>query len=317
MIPQIQTGYQPEFALGALYHGMNAANTQQSAEMELIKQFLANNREEQMQPMEVGMKGFDFAKQHALHENPNYLPQFVRGQIGEQVQKEMAGNEATRKDDIGKLLQPFVQQQLPIEQGTKTRQLQMQNELAQIDQLLGNGGYDQFGNQASPEQMKAWGGLRQQIVDRMGQTPELSGKTALEHIKGQYGLEEAKLRGQYGVDAANAAGSGTDRVRKQDLDFASMYEKQATALESTLAKYGLKDMDIAALERIINSGNEPAARREEAAEVKRIRTQINDLRNKSLSIASKYLPDIGQPAPQKPTPPANVIRYDEKGNRIQ
>lgn len=49
----IETGYKPDGALGALYQGFNAANVDQSAELELIKQFLANQREQQMQPLDV------------------------------------------------------------------------------------------------------------------------------------------------------------------------------------------------------------------------------------------------------------------------
>jgi hypothetical protein len=49
-LPTIDTGYKPEFGLGAVYQGFNAANAEQGAELELIKQFLANQREQQMQP---------------------------------------------------------------------------------------------------------------------------------------------------------------------------------------------------------------------------------------------------------------------------
>ena len=52
-IPTIDTGYKPEFGLGALYQGFNAANSDQASELELIKQFLANQREQQMQPIDV------------------------------------------------------------------------------------------------------------------------------------------------------------------------------------------------------------------------------------------------------------------------
>jgi len=50
---QIDTGYKPEFSLGALYQGFNAGNADQMAQEELIKQFLANQREQQMQPTDV------------------------------------------------------------------------------------------------------------------------------------------------------------------------------------------------------------------------------------------------------------------------
>ena len=40
----ITTGYQPEFGLGALYQGINAANTESANEEELRKLFLANQQ---------------------------------------------------------------------------------------------------------------------------------------------------------------------------------------------------------------------------------------------------------------------------------
>ena len=49
----IETGYKPEFGLGAVYQGFNAANADMSAQEELIKQFLANQREQQMQPLDI------------------------------------------------------------------------------------------------------------------------------------------------------------------------------------------------------------------------------------------------------------------------
>ena len=52
-LPTIDTGYKPEFGLGAVYQGFNAANAEQGAELELIKQFLANQREQSMQPLDI------------------------------------------------------------------------------------------------------------------------------------------------------------------------------------------------------------------------------------------------------------------------
>lgn len=60
-IPMIDTGYKPEFGLGALYQGFNAANADQSAQEDLIKQFLANQRSVEMNPIEA-----DQARQNVL-----------------------------------------------------------------------------------------------------------------------------------------------------------------------------------------------------------------------------------------------------------
>lgn len=51
-LPMIETGYKPEFGLGAMYQGFNAANADQSAELELIKQFLANQHAQVQNPLD-------------------------------------------------------------------------------------------------------------------------------------------------------------------------------------------------------------------------------------------------------------------------
>ena len=55
-LAQIETGYKPEFGLGALYQGFNAANSDQSAQEEIIKQFLANQQSQVMNPLDAQRK---------------------------------------------------------------------------------------------------------------------------------------------------------------------------------------------------------------------------------------------------------------------
>ena len=108
----IQTGYTPEFSLGAFFAGENAANTEAANEEELIKSFLANQRERQMQPIDVekAQLGLDPARYEsqlaqAKSRNPNYIQEQLRGQIGQMQTQAAAGEKA-------KTLLPFDQQQL-------------------------------------------------------------------------------------------------------------------------------------------------------------------------------------------------------------
>ena len=203
-IPMIETGYKPEYALGALYQGFNAGNADMSSREEILRQFLANEKAKQMNPLEVEQRqlenrgiGFDLvgrelnANRNAGLMTPEMLSKFVQSKGAEM-------DESINKGETSNMLQPFVRQQIPLEQGAKTKQLESANELAQIDALLNNGGYDSYGNQATPEQMQQWQQMRTGIVERMGQTPDLYGKSALEHIKGGYDLQRAEI-------AANAA----------------------------------------------------------------------------------------------------------------
>lgn len=97
----IDTGYKPEFGLGAVYQGFNAANAEQGAELELIKQFLANQREQSMQPMDVNIKQTesDYA---TMKRAADYMDAAKRGYIGQMNSQDAAGRKAmeTAQGDI-------------------------------------------------------------------------------------------------------------------------------------------------------------------------------------------------------------------------
>ena len=75
-LPSIDTGYKPEFSLGALYQGMNAANADMSAQEELVRQFLANQREASLQPIDVAQ-----ADQNLLASMYKSDPRYQRGMV--------------------------------------------------------------------------------------------------------------------------------------------------------------------------------------------------------------------------------------------
>ena len=89
----IETGYKPEFGLGAVYQGFNAANADMSAQEELIKQFLANQREQQMQPMDVNIKRTESDRATAGR-SPEMLDAYQRGYIGQMNSQDASGRKA-------------------------------------------------------------------------------------------------------------------------------------------------------------------------------------------------------------------------------
>ena len=86
----IETGYKPEFGLGAVYQGFNAANADNSAELEIIKQFLANQREQQMQPLDVNIKQTE-SDRATVGRSPEMLDAYQRGYIGQNNSQDAAG----------------------------------------------------------------------------------------------------------------------------------------------------------------------------------------------------------------------------------
>lgn len=92
-LPMIETGYKPEFGLGAVYQGFNAANADNSAELEIIKQFLANQREQQMQPLDVNIKQTE-SNRATIARSPEMLDAYQRGYIGQNNSQDAAGKKA-------------------------------------------------------------------------------------------------------------------------------------------------------------------------------------------------------------------------------
>lgn len=92
--PMIETGYKPEFALGALYAGENSAYAEQSQQEDMIKQFLANQRERQMQPLDVQKAQWEAASAQDKLNNPEYRRWALLGQIGQNKTQDAAGNKS-------------------------------------------------------------------------------------------------------------------------------------------------------------------------------------------------------------------------------
>jgi len=89
----IETGYKPEGALGGVFAGFNAANAEQGAELELIKQFLANQREQSMQPLDVNIRQTE-SDRATVGRSPEMLDAYQRGYIGQNNSQDAAGRVA-------------------------------------------------------------------------------------------------------------------------------------------------------------------------------------------------------------------------------
>ena len=81
-INQIETGYKPEFGLGAMWAGENAANAEMANQLDFIKQFLANQREQQMQPLDVGVRQWEAAAAQDKMNDPLFRQMVLKGGIG-------------------------------------------------------------------------------------------------------------------------------------------------------------------------------------------------------------------------------------------
>jgi len=118
----INTGYQPEFGLGAFFAGQNAANTQAANEEELARLFLANQRELSMQPLDIQRKQlempgleYDAKLARAKAADPDYINKALQGYMG-QMNSQIAAGRGALATEPGKTALTNVQQEAALKE---------------------------------------------------------------------------------------------------------------------------------------------------------------------------------------------------------
>lgn len=216
----IETGYKPEFGLGAWFAGQNAANTEAANEEELIKSFLANQRERQMQPIDIQRKQYDNqvaqynAKEaDAKRTSPTYIPWMLKGYEGQMKTQDAAGEKA-------QTLLPF---QTAADRSKLVDEEQTANLLSQFkeaQQLRMQGGdIDEQGvlHKFSPQQAQAIDQRIEGLKGILSNTPQQANAIELLNLKNDAMLEKqqrdaalrerlAELKAQSDLDRANARG---------------------------------------------------------------------------------------------------------------
>lgn len=229
---QFNTGYKSEFGLGAALAGENDAYTDQSNQLELIKNFLANQREQKMQPLDVDIKGLQAAQARAQN-NPDMLQAFV--------DNTRAGyNKNIREDEVGALLQPFRRQAAPFQGQRDVDTAQLDSRLSGLQQMLASGlGPD--GNEMSPSDRQAIEADYNRLVGVRGNTPEHWGRVDTENVKGDWDLKKQEL-----VNAGHLATAETTADRTNRLEVVKAFStisSQLNNINSNLAKIESKEID--------------------------------------------------------------------------
>lgn len=92
----ISTGYQPEFGLGALYQGFNAANADKLNEEEVLKAYLQNQKDIREAPLNQIIKQWEAKQAEGKMGDPEYLPKMLEGYKGLMNSQIAAGNKGMR-----------------------------------------------------------------------------------------------------------------------------------------------------------------------------------------------------------------------------
>lgn len=269
-ISQIDTGYKSEFGLGALYQGFNAANSDQASELELIKQFLANQREQQMQPIDVAQ-----AQQNLDAGKYKITPEYQTG-MRDTISGQGMSNLAAGQTAAG--LQPFKQ---------KAEQAQLENEFGKQQNLARIQEIDNALNDVNatfqPGVREQLQNARTNLINRFKETPEFAQKRELKET----GTDSAEYIAELRAAAARQAAA----------------EKAATAPKPLT----MSQMEALYRDRLAKDPNDAEAK-QFLAEYERFKqTTQPGMGNVTIDPVTKKLTTIGGnlgsgPATQKPDP---------------
>ena len=242
----IETGYKPEFGLGAWFAGQNAANTEAANEEELIKSFLANQRERQMQPIDVekAQLGLDPARYEsqlaqAKSRNPKYIPEQLRGQIGQMQTQAAAGEKA-------KTLLPFA---IKAEQGTLENTAEdnsLMQQFKQIDGLIRQGGdIDPSSGllvKFSPQQQQAAVQHRDSLMKSMMSTPKFAQDTALADSKYEAALTKQQMTNEAALERARIAYEAKIKAAEDKATEVTKYNIENLAAKNLIDRLERKEI---------------------------------------------------------------------------
>lgn len=162
-ISKIDTGYQPEFALGALYQGENAAASQMDNQLNFIKQFLANQKAQELNPLEVQQ-----AQQNLDSTAYKTTPEYQTG-MRDTIYGQGMSNLAAGQTQSA--LQPFKQK---LGKAEATNAINIQDKLNQLNQLN-----DLIQVEQNPLQRMAQLKARNDLMGMLKETPEFAQKREL------------------------------------------------------------------------------------------------------------------------------------------
>ena len=217
--PMIDTAWKPDGALGALYAGENSAYAEQAQQLEVIKNFLANQREQTSQPFDMMGKEYEGRLAQAKMNDPNYVPWQIQGQIGQMKSQDAAGETA---QVLASFKRKVEQEQL---QGDYNKASTLTS-IQAIDSAINQGGeHDEGGRFASynPQQLTALQQHRSKLVQQLADTPEFFQKQNLQDDRLQMQAYLGELKAQQSMKA------------KQDMTEKAFLNYQKAPPETRLA----------------------------------------------------------------------------------
>lgn len=163
-ITQRETGWKPEFGLGAYIAGENAADADFSNQEELVKQFLANQREQQMQPLDLDVRRQEAQLARSKMNDPEYTKWLLEMTKGQGKSMGAAG-------DLAQATSPLRINNEKQNLETSNLMGNLMKRLAQLKQGAGTqGGTIGFNMQQQPQQQAPQQGFSWQVSPQQQQS---------------------------------------------------------------------------------------------------------------------------------------------------
>lgn len=290
-LPSIETGYKPEFALGALYQGMNAANADMSAQEELIRQFLANQRDAQMLPRDVAIKDFEANKATAQN-TPELLKAFVDSTKAKY-------DTDIRANELGAAKHPYEMQKVPLfgkrDVDIAGLEAERSHALARLSSGVGDNGLDL----GTP--------LRDDLTARvdelnklLGNTPQHYADIDKENVKGEWDLKKQRLSN---AGSANAASIGANKGQQTAyIQAAAQIAANIRNIDSNLARLDGAEAKNEIMQAILASGGQPTPQNI-AQEQNKLKEQYMREKQAYMAQFQAYHKAAGMPVPQESQQP--------------
>ena len=259
---QIQTGYVPDGALGAMYAGWNAANAEDENTQNLAKLFLANQREQQMLPLDVQIRQGQVAPQQyesqlaqAKMTDPDYIKSVLSGYKGQMNSQIAAGDKA-------KALLPFA---------VAAEKAQLENDKAKqdfqwtindlTDKLMQGGATDENGNvvPASPSQLAFFKNKRDQLNQLLAEDPQYIQKDMLKDQQYQTQLELQAMKAQQALELQSEKDRAKEASKQTKYNEILMQQMQILANPNSSPEEKAIAQQIVNLHRMNKLYSNPAA----------------------------------------------------------
>jgi hypothetical protein len=289
----MDTGYKQDGLLGALYGGYNNANVETANELEMVRNFLANQREQQAQPVDQMIKELQ-GQQAKVQNTPEMLRSFVDAAKGRQ-----------QSDTARGAFDTFI---LPTKQkAEKERGIQQFNDASQANQITEI--ENKIAEGGNPIQMAQYRQLRDVMTKLAADNPKHRNKMDEIEAQGGFSVKNHEISAEaskYAADQRLEAALKRQEQAQHDKTL-SYYVTQINNLNTNLTKIDGKEAEQAIFQQLLARNGKAPTNDEVAAAKHSLKADLIEEKRKVQQAMAHMREATGIPAPAET---GNVIKLD-------